>query len=156
MRLLFVLFAVVVGWPPVLKAQTRDQRILAAVVAAEAADQGTQGMLAVAEVIRARSVLMRRPPVVVVQQRNKASGIWAFSCLNRLGPDLLVRRISRRPEYKRALAIARKLTDDPAALGNLTRGATFFTRKTETPRWARGEKPVLVLGDHAFYRLPFP
>lgn len=152
----FILALLVLLVPLSSGAQTQEQRVLAAVLAAEGADQGTEGMLAIAEVIRQRSVLLRCTPLSAATRRNKKTGFWAFSCLNGLGPTRLTARISRRPEFRDALVIARRLTDNPASLGNRTRGATFFTRKTEKPRWARGSNPVLVLGDHAFYRLPFP
>jgi len=35
----------------------------------------------------------------------------------------------------------------------VARGATHFTLATERPSWAKGHKPVAVIGAHAFYRL---
>jgi len=137
-------------------AQSYEHRVIAAVIVAEAADQGTTGMRAVGEVIHARSVKLDCRPLAVVTQRNRSSGVWAFSCLNGVGPKHLVIRLQNSPEFATALRIARQVVDQPAHLGNTTRGATFFTKKSETPKWARGKRPTVVIGDHAFYRLPVP
>ncbi len=43
--------------------------------------------------------------------------------------------------------------NEPHKLKNLTRGANHFTKKQETPYWAINQTPVVVIGNHAFYRL---
>ena len=36
----------------------------------------------------------------------------------------------------------------------LTQRATHFAHKQEKPHWTAGHLPVVILGNHAFYRLP--
>jgi len=35
----------------------------------------------------------------------------------------------------------------------MTKSSTHFTRADEKPAWAKGKKPVAIIGDHAFYRI---
>lgn len=39
---------------------------------------------------------------------------------------------------------------------DITNGADHYHHKTILPRWATGEKPVAIIGDHKFYRLRDP
>lgn len=129
--------------------QTYQHKVVAAVILGEAACQGRTGMIAVGEVISRRAQLKSQSPLAVVTTHK------AFSCLNRQSPENLVRKQSHQPGYDEALRIARLVVDAPDRLPGITRGATHFTRADERPAWARGIKPVLILGDHAFYRLRY-
>lgn len=131
------------------RGQTYQHKVVAAVILGEAACQGHIGMVAVGEVISRRAQLHNQSPLAVVTTHK------AFSCLNRLTPEQLVRKQSQQPGYDEALRIARLTVDAPERLPGITRGATHFTRTDERPVWARGIRPVLVLGDHAFYRLRY-
>ncbi len=135
--------------PLVATAQPYQHKVVAAVILGEAACQGTDGMMAVGEVISQRAKLSRLTPLQVVCKRK------AFSCLNGRTPDQLVRKQSKQAEYAEALRVARLVVDAPQRLPGIARGATHFTRADERPRWARGVRPVLVLKDHAFYKLPY-
>lgn len=131
------------------RSQTYQHKVVAAVILGEAACQGRAGMIAVGEVISRRAQLRGQSPLAVVTTRK------AFSCLNRMTPEQLVRKQSRQPGYAEALRIAQVAVDAPERLPGITRGATHFTRSDERPTWARGVRPVLILGDHAFYRLRY-
>jgi spore germination cell wall hydrolase CwlJ-like protein len=130
-------------------AQTYQHRVVAAVILGEAACQGSNGMLAVGEVISQRAKLSGATPLQVVCKRK------AFSCLNGRSPDQLVRKQSKQAGYPEALRVARLVVDAPQRLPGIAKGATHFTRADERPSWARGVRPVLVLKDHAFYKLPY-
>jgi hypothetical protein len=138
--------------PAAQAAHTWQEQALAAVLVGEAGCQGSNGMVAVAEVVvqRAREA---RPyfgrTIYGVITRPKA-----FSCLNRTSVANLVRTSSRSPAWKTALEIAEVACRTPEKLPGLSRQANGFTRKEERPRWARGIKPVVVIKDHAFYRIP--
>lgn len=136
-----------------VQAQTYTHKAVAAVIVGEAGNQGEAGMAAVAEVIRQRCIEMKKTPTqVVLAGRN---GRHAFSCLNGLGADALIRKQSReRGAFLYALGLADKLFSAPESLPNTTFKATHFTRKEEKPWWAKGHKPVVIIKDHAFYRLP--
>ncbi len=134
------------------QAQTWAEKVVAAVLVGEAGNQGCVGMQAVAEVVRERSQQLGKTPIAVVQVGNGSH--CAFSCLNGTTSAALVRKHAAKPEYAVALQLARQLSRQPDSLGNRTRRATHFTRKEERPWWARGYRPVAVIGDHAFYRLP--
>ena len=129
-----------------LEAATYGQKVVAAVLLAEARGEGLDGMRAVAEVIRRRADRQGVSPLAVVRP-------GAFSSLNGTTQDKLLRRFERHPLFESALRIARIAYNEPEKLGNLTRSATHFTHKSEKPYWSEGHVPVAVVGNHAFYRL---
>lgn len=128
--------------------QPYAQKVVAAVLVGEAGGEGTRGMAAVAEVIRQRGYLLHKTPLQVVQVRH------AFSCLNKTSANNLVLRHRAAPCYQPALRLSSLLFSAPDQLPHRTFDATHFTRKEEKPWWARGHKPVVIIGSHAFYRLP--
>jgi spore germination cell wall hydrolase CwlJ-like protein len=134
-------------------AQTYQEKAVAAVLMGEAWGEGTTGMLAVGEVIRERSVRLNRTPLKVIAAGRR--GIHAFSCLNGTNLDALIRKFAKKPDYQRALRIARIVCRTPEQLPGITQGATHFVLATEQPYWAEGHQPVVVIGAHAFYRLPW-
>jgi len=127
-------------------AATYGQKVVAAVLLAEARGEGETGMVAVAEVIRRRADLKGISPLSVVKP-------GAFSSLNGKTHDQIVRQFEHHPMFPQALRIARTLYNEPEKLRNITKGATHFTHKAETPYWAVNQTPVAVIGNHAFYRL---
>lgn len=127
-------------------AATYGQKVVAAVLLAEARGEGETGMVAVAEVIRRRADQKGITPLQVVKP-------GAFSSLNGKTHDQIVRKFENHPMFPEALRIARMLYNEPQKLRNITRGATHFTNKEETPYWAVNQTPVAVIGNHAFYRL---
>jgi N-acetylmuramoyl-L-alanine amidase len=130
-----------------LSAATYGQEVLAAVLLAEARGEGEVGMRAVAEVVRRRADAQGVSMLVVLKP-------GAFSSLNGTNRDALLRRFHRHAQFPQALEIARLAYNRPEALGNLTRGANHFTHKRERPYWSDGYRPVVIIGNHAFYRLP--
>jgi len=130
-----------------LKDYDWQEQVVAAVLMGEAWSEGEQGMTAVAEVIYQRSFESGKRPIDVVRKRS------AFSCLNKTSTTSLVRKYSRYSDYHTALKIAALVCDDPKQLPGITKQANHFTRTNERPYWARGNKPVAVVGAHAFYRI---
>ncbi len=126
---------------------TYGQRVVAAVLMAEAWGEGKAGMTAVAEVIRKRSDKWNISPLAVVKQ------VKHFSCLNDTRPELLVKKFHREPDFEIALEIARMLYNRPHELPGLTKGATHFHDHSVKPYWAFGQRPVAVIGNFSFYRL---
>jgi spore germination cell wall hydrolase CwlJ-like protein len=125
-----------------------DERLVAAVLMAEARGEGNVGMTAVGEVIANRARKRQKHPGVVVQEA------YQFSPLNRTKPHELVSRYEKMPLYRQALRIANTVIQTPAKLPGLTAGADHFDDlRAPTPRWARGRRPVAVVGGHRFWLL---
>jgi N-acetylmuramoyl-L-alanine amidase len=125
---------------------TYGQKVVAAVLLAEARGEGTDGMVAVAEVMRRRADERGVSMLAIARP-------GAFSSLNGTTRDRLLQRFERHPLFPQALEIARTAYNRPRDLRNITLGATHFTHKSEQPYWAVGHQPVVVIGNHAFYRL---
>lgn len=100
---------------------------------AEAANQGYEGMLAVAEVMRARDWNMR--PFCASRRKDLA----AF--------------VARQPA--RVRADAHKALEAARAGSMTVKGATHYenVRAFGVPKWARGLKPVATVGEHVFWRI---
>jgi N-acetylmuramoyl-L-alanine amidase len=125
-----------------------DERLVAAVLMAEARSEGIVGMTAVGEVIANRARIRQKHPGVVVRQA------YQFSPLNRTKPNALVCRYQKLPLYREALRIANTVIQTPAKLPGLTAGADHFEDiQAPVPHWARGRRPVAVVGGHRFWRL---
>jgi spore germination cell wall hydrolase CwlJ-like protein len=130
------------------RAATFDERLVAAVLMAEARGDGVEGMTAVGEVIANRARKRQIPPGLVVQQANQ------FSPLNRTKPYELIMRYEKMPLYREALRIATTVIQNPGNLPGLAAGADHFERiRAPIPRWARGRQPVAVVGRHRFWLL---
>ena len=106
-----------------------DERLIAAVLMAEARGEGVVGMTAVGEVIANRASKRQMHPAQVVREA------YQFSPLNRVKPHELVSRYEKMPLYAEALRIASTVIRAPI------------------PRWARGRKPVAVVGGQRFWLL---
>jgi N-acetylmuramoyl-L-alanine amidase len=144
----FLLLSAILGTPSTYASKaTYGQEVLAAVLLAEARGEGEVGMRAVAEVVRRRADAKGVSMLSVLKP-------GAFSSLNGTDRDALLRRFHGHALFPKALAIARIAYNRPEALGDLTRGANHFTHKRERPYWSAGLQPVVVIGNHAFYRLP--
>lgn len=125
-----------------------DERLIAAVLMAEARGEGVVGMTAVGEVIANRARKRRMPPGLVVREA------YQFSSLNRVKPHELVLRYEKMPLYREALRIANTVIQTPAELPGLAAGADHFEHiRAPIPRWARGRRPVAVVGGHRFWLL---
>jgi N-acetylmuramoyl-L-alanine amidase len=122
--------------------------LAAAVLCGEARGEGRRGMQAVWEVVWTRAqrhgnAISNLVPVLTRPRH--------FSCLNGETPSSLIARMKEEAEWTDALAIASR---PPAT--DLTAGADHFENVDRTPFWARGRKPVAVVGRHKFFRLNKP
>jgi spore germination cell wall hydrolase CwlJ-like protein len=52
-----------------------------------------------------------------------------------------------------ALKIAQTVCQTPAQLPRLVNSANHYTLATEHPYWAKGKRPVALIGRLAFYKL---
>jgi len=124
---------------------TNETKIVAITILAEARGEGEKGMYAVGAVIAQRAFERKRTPTEVCLKR------WQFSCWN--GKKLKdLEHLLKLPEAKYALLVARsvkQLSRDFVGYANHYH-ATWMKK---LPYWAKGQKPVKVIGQHAFYKL---
>ena len=124
---------------------TREEKIVAITILAEARGEGEKGMYAVGAVIAQRAFERKQTPTEVCLKK------WQFSCWN--GKQLKdLEHLLKVPQAKYAITVAKNVK-------NLSRDfighanhyhATWMKKK---PYWAKGQKPVKVIGQHAFYKL---
>ncbi len=78
---------------------------------------------------------------------------WQFACWSRTDPRR--REMLGLAADDARLAAARLIADAAldGRLGDPTRGADHCHRHNERPAWARGRRPLVVIGRHHFYRL---
>lgn len=124
-------------------------RLLAAVLVAEAGGEGTTGMKAVGEVVLRRAVKHKQPIEQVLRTP------YAFSCLNRKSAEDLVAESESSSAWPNALLVSDTVLHHPSRLPGITKRATHYINpKYAQPKWAKSRTPVAVIGRHAFYRLP--
>ena len=123
---------------------TRETKIIAITILAEARGEGQGGMYAVAAVIAQRAFERKRTPTEVCLKK------WQFSCWN--GKQLKdLEHLLKVPQGKYALALAKNiklLSRDFVGFAN-----HYHNNKIKLPYWAKGQKPVKTIGNHIFYKL---
>lgn len=127
--------------------------VLARTLWGEARGEGDQGMQAVACVVLNRvAAAVERGTYWwgnnIIQVCQKP---YQFSCWNRSDPNFRVLQAVDGKDlyFTTALRIARRAA--AGTLGDVTNGATHYHAKGVEPYWAKGEKPVVVIGHHIFY-----
>ena len=124
---------------------TYETKIVAATILAEARGEGHGGMYAGAAVIAQRAFERKRTPKEVCLKP------YQFSCWN--GKTLKsLEHLLKGPQADYAIALAKNiklLSRDFVGFANHYH-ATWMKKK---PYWAKGKKPVKVIGQHAFYKL---
>ena len=124
---------------------TRETKIIAITILAEARGEGQGGMYAVAAVIAQRAFERKRTPNEICLKP------YQFSCWN--GKQLKdLEHLLKVPQGKYALGLAKNiklLSRDYVGFANHYH-ATWMKKK---PYWAKGQKPVKTIGNHIFYKL---
>ena len=123
---------------------SKENKIIAITILAEARGEGEAGMYAVGAVIAQRAFEGKRTPSEVCLKK------WQFSCWNGKKPKDLA-HLLKTPQAKYALLIAKNIN-------NLSREFVgyanhYHNNKIKPPYWAKGKKPVKVIGNHIFYKL---
>lgn len=116
----------------------------------EARGQGLEGIAAVANVIQNR---VDKPSWWGKGWVGVCTHPWQFSCWNEGDPNRarLLRVTEADPQYRDCLVIAKA-----AVAGDLrdrTKGSDHYCVTTLHPKWARGKRPVVTIGDHKFFKL---
>ena len=123
---------------------TKAEKIVAITILAEARGEGTKGMYAVAAVIAQRANERKLTPSQVCLQRLQ------FSCWNGKSVKDL-EHLLKVPQAKYALLLARNvslLSREYVGFAN-----HYHNNKIKTPYWAKGKRPVKIIGNHLFYKL---
>lgn len=123
---------------------TKAEKIVAITILAEARGEGTKGMYAVAAVIAQRANERKMTPSQVCLQRLQ------FSCWNGKSVKDL-EHLLKVPQAKYALLLARNvslLSREYVGFAN-----HYHNNKIKTPYWAKGKRPVKIIGNHLFYKL---
>ena len=123
---------------------TRETKVIAITILAEARGEGQGGMYAVAAVIAQRAFERKRTPKEICLKP------YQFSCWN--GKSLKsLEHLLKVPQAKYAIALAKNiklLSRDFVGFAN-----HYHNNKIKAPYWAKGQKPVKVIGNHIFYKL---
>jgi spore germination cell wall hydrolase CwlJ-like protein len=128
-----------------------DLDVVARTIWAEARGEGREGMQAVANVISNRST--NKAKWDGTTPRSVCLTKWQFSCWLANDPNLpkLLAITDKDPAYRIALELAQKVLT--GQLPDITGGADHYHTTNISPSWAKGQKPIKVLGHHAFYKL---
>ncbi len=120
----------------------------------EARGEGTAGMEAVASVVLNRAVIAQEKGGYwwgnnIIQVCQKP---YQFSCWNRSDPNFreVMDVCAGDLHFATALRIAARAV--AGVLKDPTGGATHYHAAGASPCWAKGEKPLTVIGKHIFYR----
>ncbi len=117
-----------------------ERETVAATILAEARGEGEAGMYAVACVIQKRAITRKLSAEKVCLQKMQ------FSCNNNGVQTSLL----KTPQAEYALRLADSLAKlELSYAGN----ATHYHTKSVSPKWAKNQKPVKVIGNHIFYKL---
>ena len=122
---------------------TTEQQVIALTLLAEARGEGTEGMEAVAMVIKQRMVNRKQTASQVCLAPKQ------FSCWNGKTSDDL-RHLWKSPAAPDAIEVVRRFRKlDAASIGH----ADHYCTVKINPYWSKGKTPVAVIGNHKFFKL---
>ena len=123
---------------------SKETKIIAITILAEARGEGQGGMYAVGAVIAQRAFEGKRTPTEVCLKK------WQFSCWN--GKRLKdLEHLLKVPQADYAINLAKNiklLSRDYVGYAN-----HYHNNKIKPPYWAKGKKPIKTIGNHIFYKL---
>ena len=124
---------------------SREEKIVAITILAEARGEGHSGMYAVGAVIAQRAFERKRTPSEVCLKK------WQFSCWN--GKKLKdLEYLLKGSQAKYAITVAKNVkTLSRQFVGYANHYHATWMKKL--PYWAKGQKPVKTIGQHVFYKL---
>ena len=124
---------------------TREEKVIAITILAEARGEGEKGMYAVGAVIAQRAFERKQTPTEVCLKK------WQYSCWN--GKSLKsMEHLLKGSQAKYAITVAKNIkTLSREYVGYANHYHATWMKKL--PYWAKGQKPVKTIGQHAFYKL---
>jgi len=141
MKKIILLFSLLVSLNTL--GSVNSNKLVAAVLIAEAGGEGKVGINAVFEVIETRGKIRKKPLSEIVTEK------FQFSCLNKYRNDhqTFINRNKKHPMFNYALWVVNNYK------GNITKGANFYHTKTVSPSWSKGYEPIVIIGNHKFFLL---
>ena len=124
---------------------TPEQRVIALTILAEARGEGEAGMYAVACVIQQR-MKQRKACGITICTANKQ-----FSCWNNGRPSAKLLDKSKQHSY--ALRLAKHMSAGKELDRKYVKFADHYCTLKCNPYWAKGKKPVKIIGNHKFFKL---
>lgn len=128
-------------------AELTQKDVVAMTILGEARGEGKIGMYAVASVINQRTINRNKSPKAVCLERKQ------FSCWNKgdVNRPKLARLLKTHPLKNYAIYLAENIN-------NINRSYTkqadhYINRRIKKPSWLANRKPVVIIGNHAFYKL---
>ena len=123
---------------------TKEQKVVAITILAEARGEGDKGMGAVAAVIAQRAIDRKQTWEKVCLTK------YQFSCWN--GKKISdLDHLLDVPQAEMAIYLAKNMHRiDRSKIGNANH---YYADYIKAPYWAKGEKPTVKIGRHIFYRL---
>ena len=123
---------------------SRQQKVVAITILAEARGEGDRGMGAVAAVIAQRAIDRKQTWEKVCLTK------WQFSCWN--GKKISdLDHLLDVPQAEMAIYLAKNMHRiDRSKIGNANH---YYADYIKAPYWAKGETPTVKIGRHIFYRL---
>jgi N-acetylmuramoyl-L-alanine amidase len=118
--------------------------VIALTILAEARGEGRDGMGAVAAVISQRAINRNLTPEQVCLQK------WQFSCWNGKSESDLA-HLYKSPQAEFALYLEKNI--DRINRSKVNFADHYYADYIKAPYWAKGKKPVKVIGQHKFHRL---
>ena len=123
---------------------TKEQKVVAITILAEARGEGDKGMGAVAAVIAQRAIDRKQTWQKVCLAK------WQFSCWNGKSVKDL-KHLLNVPQAEMAIYLAKNMHRiDRSKIGNANH---YYADYIKAPYWAKGKKPVKKIGHHIFYKL---
>jgi len=123
---------------------SRQQKVVAITILAEARGEGDKGMGAVAAVIAQRAIDRKQTWEKVCLAK------WQFSCWN--GKKISdLDHLLDVPQAEMAIYLAKNMHRiDRSKIGNANH---YYADYIKAPYWAKGETPTVKIGRHIFYKL---
>ena len=138
------------------EALTRDERICALTILGEARGEGKIGMFAVGCIIQRRSLEDKKTPAQVCLKKKQFSPWNGVDNQGnyRLKKERELYHLWNSKHMMYARHLARCINSKGTVLMDVTNGANHFCNINANPYWAKGKKPIIIIGKHKFYKLP--
>lgn len=119
-----------------------SKELAAAILVAEAGGEGTNGLMAVTEVINNRMKARKISLYAVITEPR------AFACFykSRSNPQGFITKWKKHPRYSYALWCINNYKGN-----SLTKGSLYYHEKKLKAKWSKGVKPTAKIGNHLFF-----
>lgn len=124
-----------------------SEKIIALTILGEARGEGKSGMYAVACVLRQRAINRKMKVDEVCWQYKQ------FECWTGKGINDLAHLFDESKQMRYAIELARSLNRNIKFDRTYVNNADHYCTLKTNPYWAKGKKPVKIIGNHKFFKL---